>query len=87
MSAPTIRPSRTQAVLRVAMPSRLMGWHDDARRLLLRPVPALVATLSAWRRRARDHAALQELGARELRDIGLVRHEEVTVGERAFGRL
>ena len=87
MNAPTIPPLRAQAAPRVATPSRLSRWRDHARRFLLQPVLLLGALLGAWRRRGRDHAELQGLGARELRDIGLVRRDAMTAGERALGRL
>ena len=87
MNEPNLRPMRAQAAPRVATPSRLSHWRDDARRFLLQPVLRLGALLGAWRRRGRDHAELQGLGARELRDIGLVRRDAMTAGERALGRL
>jgi len=87
MNQPTARPSHIRTAPQPAAPGRLPHWRDDARRVLRQSVLRLGAALRAWRQRGRDRAALQELGAHELRDIGLVRHREATAGERALGRL
>ncbi len=65
----------------------LSCWRDGADRFVRQCWPHVVEMHAAWRQRGRDREALRQLGARELRDIGLARRHEATVGERAIGRL
>jgi uncharacterized protein YjiS (DUF1127 family) len=63
-----------------------------ARALRRRPSPAfapiawIVATLRAWRRRARERAALAALDDRLLDDIGLTRAQARTEVDKPFWR-
>ena len=83
MNQPTTR--RAYPLARVL--HSLSCWRDGAGRCVRQCWPHVVEVLAAWRQRGRDREALRHLGACELRDIGLARRDEATIGERAIGRL
>ncbi len=86
MNYPTMPTSSEVAALQARGLVRPPRWRDGTRPVLLRLARWLVEAINAWRQAARDRDVLRSLGARELRDIGLARPHELTIGESAIGR-
>lgn len=87
MNRPTTRTASALADPSAGALFRVSPRCDGVHRGVLQLVRRFVDALASRRRRSRDLEALRTLGARELRDIGLARRDEATLGERALGRL